>query len=216
MPALAVIHTGLTAPDFGDTGVDTNGVPLPDDQGIDLELGRYHYYAAIVPTNNSGLLHVQLHAISGNPDFYLRVAQVPTSSHTSNGIAGTMFERSLTSGTTEYGNFVPLNGRVETKLQPGTWYFRRARSGQRERALPAEVFDGRHSGPRSERGRDEQPKRGGHRLALLSRADSGRSAGQLARHIQSGSRRRGHARSRHCPARQWRQHERDRIQGLDF
>ena len=125
MPGMGEPSTtpGLTAPDFGDSGVDTNGVALPDDQGIDLELGRYHYYAAIVPTNNGGLLHVQLEGISGNPDFYLRVAQVPTSSHTSNGIAGTLFERSLTSGTTEYGNFVPLNGKVETKLQPGTWYF---------------------------------------------------------------------------------------------
>jgi len=124
MPNLGEATTtpGLTTPDFGDSGVDTNGVPLPDDQGIDLQLGRFHYYAITVPTNNSGLLRVQLEGISGNPDAYLRTALVPTTSHATNGNTGTMLERSLTSTATDYGNFVPLNGKTETRLQPGTWY----------------------------------------------------------------------------------------------
>jgi hypothetical protein len=125
MPAVGQTNTapGLTLPDFGDSGVDTNGIPLPGDQGIDLELGKYHFYAAVVPTNNGGLLRVQLEAISGNPDIYLRVDDVPTASHRTNGLSGTIFDRSLTGSTTEYGNFVPLDGRKEIQLEPGVWYF---------------------------------------------------------------------------------------------
>ncbi|MGC3960353.1 MAG: hypothetical protein QM813_21230 [Verrucomicrobiota bacterium] len=113
---------GVPAPFFGDSGVDTNGFPLPTDQGIDLQLGRYHYYAIVVPTNNAGLLRVQLEGISGNPDAYLRSVLVPTVSHATNGNVGTMYERSLTGLITDYGNFVPLNGKTETALSPGTWY----------------------------------------------------------------------------------------------
>lgn len=118
----AVTTPGLSAPEFGDSGTDTNGAALPNDRGIDLEFGRYHYYAIVVPTNNSGLLRVQLEAISGNPDFYLRSILVPTASHASNGLAGTAFERSLVGSTTEYGNFVPRDGTLETNLTPGLWY----------------------------------------------------------------------------------------------
>ncbi len=45
-----------TGPLFGDTGVDTNGIALPLDQGIDLEQGNFHYYAVVVPTNNVGVM----------------------------------------------------------------------------------------------------------------------------------------------------------------
>jgi hypothetical protein len=113
---------GLSAPDFGDSGVDTNGAPLAGDQGIDLELGRYHYYAVNVPSNNAGLLRVQLEGISGNPDCYLRRGVVPTAAHATNGQAGVMYERSLTGNATDYGNFVPLNGKTELRLTPGTYY----------------------------------------------------------------------------------------------
>jgi hypothetical protein len=124
MPSSGELPTtpGLAAPFFGDSGVDTNGVSLPADQGIDLPLGGYHYYAIEVPTNNGGLLRVQLEGISGNPDAYIRSGLVPTASHSTNFIAGTMLERSLTSVATDYGNFVPLNGRSETGLAAGTWY----------------------------------------------------------------------------------------------
>jgi hypothetical protein len=124
MPAAGapVTTPGLFSPEFGDTGVDTNGTPLPGDQGIDLEAGRYHYYAVEVPTNNQALMVVQLTAISGNPDLYLRTNLPPTFSHRTNGTAGTAFERSLTGNTTDYGNWVPLDGKLETRLTPGTWY----------------------------------------------------------------------------------------------
>jgi hypothetical protein len=124
MPGVGEATTtpGLTAPNFADSGLDTNGVALPGDQGIDLEQGRYHYYAVTVPTNNGGLMRVQLDAISGDSDLYMRLGQVPTASHKTNGTAGSMVDRTVTGSVTEYGNWVPFNGQSETKLTPGTWY----------------------------------------------------------------------------------------------
>lgn len=124
MPALDGTNTapGLTLPVFGDSGVATNGVPLGGDQGLDIELGKYHFYALSIPSNNVGVLRVQLEAISGNPDFYLRPDFIPTAAHNSNGVAGTTLERSLTGGNTDYGNFVPLDGKKEYQLKPGLWY----------------------------------------------------------------------------------------------
>ncbi|MCU0771959.1 MAG: hypothetical protein MUE94_09375 [Verrucomicrobia bacterium] len=117
-----VLTPGLSAPEFGDTGVDTNGAALPGDQGTDLEAGRYHYYAVDVPTNNVGLMAVQLVAISGNPDFCLRTNLPPTFSHRTNGVAGSIYDRSLTGSGTDYANWVPLNGLTESRLTPGPWY----------------------------------------------------------------------------------------------
>ena len=59
---------------------------------------------------------------NGNPDLYVRPLLPPTAAHTTNGLSGTTYERSLTGVATEYGNFVPINGKTETELQPGTWY----------------------------------------------------------------------------------------------
>jgi len=124
MPAIGATNTtpGLTLPEFGNTGVGTNGVPLPGDQGVDIELGKYHYYAITVPTNNGGLLRVQVEAISGNPDFYLREGYLPTGSHRTNGLAGPTFDRALAGSITEYGNFVPIDGKKDMQLPVGTWY----------------------------------------------------------------------------------------------
>jgi hypothetical protein len=125
MPGAGQLPTtpGLTAPNFADSGVDTNGVPLPGDQGIDLPQGQYHFYAAIVPTNNAGLVRVQVDAISGNSDLYMRLNVPPSYSHSTNGGMGTTLDRSLTGSVTEYANWVPLNGKAETNLASGTWYF---------------------------------------------------------------------------------------------
>jgi len=68
---------GLSQPVFGDTGVDTNGIPLQGDKGVYLAQGHYDFYAVIVPTNNAGLLHAELLAISGNPHLYIRVGARP-------------------------------------------------------------------------------------------------------------------------------------------
>ncbi|MGZ8898970.1 MAG: hypothetical protein ACXW3Z_02655, partial [Limisphaerales bacterium] len=69
---------GVLAPLFGDSGIDTNGFPLPGDSSTFLEQGTLHYYAVSVPTNNSGVLRAVLEAISGNPDLYLRFGSPPT------------------------------------------------------------------------------------------------------------------------------------------
>jgi hypothetical protein len=115
---------GLTAPDFGDSGVDVSGNPLPGDQGIDLELNFFHYYAVNVPTNNGGVLRVVLEAINGNPDFYLRTVVPPTLSHGAAGpISGTpLYDRALTDITTEYASWVTANGRYERELTNGLYY----------------------------------------------------------------------------------------------
>ena len=115
---------------------------------------------------------MQLEGISGNPDIYLRTVQVPTASHSSNGITETTFERSLTSGTTEYGNFVPLNGKTEVRSATGHLVSRRPGGGQCECALSPQTFHRFHSRPCVERRLGERPARRRLGLALLSRADS--------------------------------------------
>lgn len=107
---------------FGDTGVDTNGVALPGDQGVDLGQGKFHYYTVTVPSNNVGVLRTRLDAISGNPDIYIRFGNAPTLTHYLFGGGGTLFDRALTGTGTEYGNWVPLNGRYELFLTPGAWH----------------------------------------------------------------------------------------------
>ncbi|MEI7902758.1 MAG: CARDB domain-containing protein, partial [bacterium] len=118
-----VTTPGLTAPEFGDTGTDTNGLPLPGDHGIDLENGRFHYYAVNVPTNNAILIRTMLEAISGNPDLYIRAGFPPTLSHDANGDSGSIYERANTGTATEYRNWVPHDGRYESWLTNGVWHF---------------------------------------------------------------------------------------------
>jgi hypothetical protein len=117
------VTPGLTFPVIGDSGVDATGNPLPGDQGIDLEQGNFDYYAVVVPANNGGTMRTELQAISGNQNLYLRTgAAAPTLAHNSAGVYGDqMYERSLTGNTTEYGNWVPLKGRYESRLTPGIW-----------------------------------------------------------------------------------------------
>jgi large repetitive protein len=125
MAGQSVTTPGLppTGPLFGDTGVDTNGVPLPLDQGIDLEQGNFHYYAVNVPSNNIGVLRTRLDAISGDPNLYIRVGKLPTRTHRFDGQGGELWERSLGANIgSEYGNWVPNNTRFEFYLTPGTWY----------------------------------------------------------------------------------------------
>ena len=126
MPTTAQTNTapGLVLPEFGDTGVDTNGAALPGDQGVNLAQGQYDFYAIIVPTNNAGLLRTELQAISGNPNLYIRVGAMPTTDHYASGSCydgSSLVDRALTGGNTEYGNWVPLNGQTATNLTPGMW-----------------------------------------------------------------------------------------------
>ena len=110
---------------FGDSGNDSGGNPLPGDRGTDLGQGEWHFYAVDVPAGNLGLLRTELQAISGNPDLYIREDGVPTTSHDSNGNASSgsnLYNRQLTATTTEYGNWVPLDGRTQRQLTPGRWH----------------------------------------------------------------------------------------------
>jgi len=127
MPAFGqpVTTPGLPAagPLFGDTGIGTNGVALPDPGGTDLEQDSFHYYAVTVPPGNGGLLRTELVVISGNPNLYLRTNAPPTLSHNATGAGGPLYNRSLTSAIgTEYGDWAVLNGKTELDLTPGTWY----------------------------------------------------------------------------------------------
>ena len=124
MPQFGQLPTtpGVTPPDFGDTGVQTNGAPLPGDQGIDLNQGGLHYYAVEVPQFNGGIIRVLLEAISGNPDFYMRQAALPTVTHNSSGVSGSIYDRVLNSTGTEYANWVAADNRYSNSLPTGTWY----------------------------------------------------------------------------------------------
>ncbi len=109
---------------FGDSGLQNNGSPLPGDQGIDLTRDDWHFYAIDVPSGNGGLLRTELQAVSGNPDLYIREDGVPTIHHREHGATDgrTLIDRSLTGPNSEYGNWVPLDGRTETHLRNGRWY----------------------------------------------------------------------------------------------
>jgi hypothetical protein len=122
----AVTTPGLptNGPLFADTGVGTNGVASTNQgQGSYLAEGNFDYYEIIVPTNNTGVLRTRLDAISGNPHLYIRAGGAPTLSHNQYGQGGTLYDRSLTATSgSEYGNWVPLNGRYQAMLTSGSWY----------------------------------------------------------------------------------------------
>ena len=129
MPAVgeAVATPGLTTPVFGDSGYDEFGNPLPNDLGRDIAEGGYHLYSVDVPEGNGGLLRIQLDAISGNPDLYVRVGEIGTDQSD--------YDFGLTqSGQTQYGNFVTTDGFFEQQLETGTYYIAvRAASGSNAR-----------------------------------------------------------------------------------
>ncbi|MCX6879064.1 MAG: putative Ig domain-containing protein [Verrucomicrobia bacterium] len=102
---------------FGDTGVDPTGSALSADQGVDLGNGLNHFYAIDVPPGNTGVLRTELQALNGNPNLYLRAGLLPTVDPTA------YYDSALNGGTnTEYGNWVPSDGRSATQLNPGRWY----------------------------------------------------------------------------------------------
>ncbi len=108
----------------GDSGNDASGSPLPGDRGVDLGQDDWHFFAVDVPEGNAGLLRTELQAINGNPNLYIREDGVPTTDHYSGGPGGNvLYHRSLTSTASEYGNWVPLDGRYQKQLRAGRWYF---------------------------------------------------------------------------------------------
>jgi hypothetical protein len=107
---------------FGSSTIAPDGTPLGD-QGIDLAAGALHYYAVDVPETNSGLVRVQLDAVSYNPNLYMRRDFIPTLYHNTNGAAGTIYDRAMLATTnTEFANWVPLDGKKENRLQAGRYY----------------------------------------------------------------------------------------------
>jgi len=108
---------------FGDSGNDSGGNPLPGDRGVDIGQDDWQFYAVDVPVGNAGLLRTELQAINGNPNLYIREDGVPTTDHNSAGPGGSsLIDRSLTSTASEYGNWVPFDGRYEKQLRSGRWY----------------------------------------------------------------------------------------------
>ncbi|MEK7951309.1 InlB B-repeat-containing protein [Luteolibacter soli] len=110
---------------FGDSGNDSAGNPLPGDRGVDIGQDDWHIYAIDVPQGNSGLLRTELRAINGNPDLYIREDGVPTTDHDANGgdLGGaSLVNREMKDTGSEYGNWVPVDGRAERQLRPGRWY----------------------------------------------------------------------------------------------
>jgi large repetitive protein len=119
---------GVVPPLFGDTAIDTNGVAFPEPSTF-LEQGFLHYYAVAIPDGNEGLFRAALEAVSGNPDLYLRYGAPATLYHSALGTAGTIYDRSMLALTTEYANWIPLDGKVEAQLRPGLWYMAVRASG---------------------------------------------------------------------------------------
>jgi hypothetical protein len=108
---------------FGDSGINAAGSPLPGDQGTDLGQEDWHFYAITVPPNNRGVLRTVLESLNGNPDLYLRSGKVPTTFHSASPPEGDpLHDFAATGSGTHYGNWVPLDARVDTELEPGTWY----------------------------------------------------------------------------------------------
>ncbi len=108
---------------FGDSGNDSAGNPLPGDRGVDIGQDDWHFYAVDVPQGNSGLLRTELKAISGNPNLYIREDGVPTTDHSTSGATGnSLVDRKMEDSGSEYGNWVPFDGRTERQLRPGRWY----------------------------------------------------------------------------------------------
>ena len=102
----------------GDTGEG-----LPGDQGTDLVRDEWHYYPLDVPEGNNGLLRTELRAISGKPELYIREGALPSLDHSVTDYqAFHIYSRSLASAGSQYGNWVPLDGKESKLLNPGRYY----------------------------------------------------------------------------------------------
>jgi len=128
-------QAGLTAPWFGDSGIDNAGNPIINpstgDQGTDLGKDDWHFYRITIPDANGGILKTMVEALSGKPELYIRQGSVPSIYHADNAIDPIYtwysnnklaYDRSQTLTGTMYGNWVPLDRRKETKLAQGDWW----------------------------------------------------------------------------------------------
>ncbi|HSC75097.1 MAG TPA: hypothetical protein VLB90_02535 [Pseudomonadales bacterium] len=124
---------GLTAPMFGDSGIDAAGAPItiPNlDQGTDLKIGQMHFYKVTVPVGNAGLLRTELDALGGNPQLYIRRDGAPTLDHDLIGDSNTsatvfnkvIYDRADEDANSSYGHWVALDSRASSQLEAGTWW----------------------------------------------------------------------------------------------
>jgi uncharacterized Zn-binding protein involved in type VI secretion len=123
---------GLSAPDIGDSGLDSVGNPIINpvtgDQGTDLAQDDWHFYRITVPGNNGGHLRTIVEALSGTPELFLRSGSVPSPYHRSHAIdpndgsVPLAYDRLQSVSGTMYGNWVPLDRRTELQLKPGDWW----------------------------------------------------------------------------------------------
>ena len=67
--------------EFGDSG----SLSLDEDGGLAIAEGTTDYFQIKVPEGNGGLMRVELEAISGDPDFYVRRGAISTTDHDANG-----------------------------------------------------------------------------------------------------------------------------------
>jgi large repetitive protein len=128
---------------FGGTDVDATTGQLAPSIGTEVGQGRYHFYAVDVPEGNHGLLRSELIALSGNPDLYVRAGDIPTYSHNLSGNKGVIHDRYLTNAVSEFGNWVPLNGKTEHQLQPGRWHFAVRAAGSENAKYHLRMSNGR-------------------------------------------------------------------------
>jgi len=120
----------LPAPYIGDSGINEFGNPIVNpntgDQGTDLAENDWHFYRILVPANNAGHLQTIVEALSGKPEIYLRTDSVPSPYHNNHSLdpnspwAPIAYDRSQTLNGTMYGNWVPLDPRVEAHLPTGS------------------------------------------------------------------------------------------------
>jgi len=105
--------------EFGDSGEALSG-----DQGIDLGEDDWHFYAIDVPEGNGGLLRTELQAINGDPQLYIGERGMPGIGYdgVNYGSGGIRCDHQLNRTGTEYGNWVPGDGRTERQLSPGRWF----------------------------------------------------------------------------------------------
>ena len=155
----------------------------------------------VVPTNNLGFVRVSLETSSGNPDAYVRFGSAPTVLHNSGGGAGTLYDRGMIATNTEYANWVPVDGKLESVLQPGTWYLMVRANGNANARYRLRVSSGDIQNVNIAGDSLTNQTLARRRLALLPHANAYESAARMACHLQPTVWRRLDVYPRHLSAR---------------
>jgi len=121
---VALEHAAWAMPPGYNNEFGDSGEALPGDRGIDLGEDDWHFYAVDVPEGNGGLLRTELQAINGDPQLYVGERGMPGVGYDgrNSGSGGIRCDHQLNRTGTEYGNWVPGDGRTERQLRPGRWF----------------------------------------------------------------------------------------------